>query len=114
MVFLLCGLWHGAAWNFVLWGAWHGLFLVFERVGLNRLLARAPRMASWVYTVIMGGWVLFRSRDLTAARQLVAGLFGLNGFNIKSFEVYAALQPVVILGAGLLDVRRPLFGAGRS
>ena len=35
MVFLLCGLWHGANWTFVLWGAWHGAFLVIERLGLG-------------------------------------------------------------------------------
>ena len=35
MVFLLCGLWHGANWTFVLWGVWHGAFLVIERLGLG-------------------------------------------------------------------------------
>ena len=36
MVFLLCGLWHGAAWSFVVWGAIHGFLLVVERAGLGR------------------------------------------------------------------------------
>jgi D-alanyl-lipoteichoic acid acyltransferase DltB (MBOAT superfamily) len=36
VVFLLCGLWHGASWPFVLWGAWHGAFLVIERAGFGR------------------------------------------------------------------------------
>src|SRR5213076_247912 len=31
-VFFLCGLWHGASWNFVIWGLWHGCFLVAERL----------------------------------------------------------------------------------
>ena len=35
-VFFLCGLWHGASWNFVIWGLWHGAFLVVERVTFNR------------------------------------------------------------------------------
>jgi alginate O-acetyltransferase complex protein AlgI len=39
-VFLLCGLWHGASWNFVIWGALHGSVLVIERLGLGRLLQR--------------------------------------------------------------------------
>ena len=43
IVFLLCGLWHGASWTFVLWGIWHGLFLVVERAGLEAVLARAWR-----------------------------------------------------------------------
>ena len=42
IVFFLCGLWHGAAWTFVIWGLWHGLFLVIERMGLGRVLARRP------------------------------------------------------------------------
>ena len=43
MVFLLCGLWHGANWTFVLWGAWHGAFLVIERLGLGSVLARLAK-----------------------------------------------------------------------
>ncbi len=35
-VFFLCGLWHGASWNFVIWGLWHGAFLVVERVVADR------------------------------------------------------------------------------
>ena len=34
LVFFLCGLWHGASWNFVIWGLYHGSFLVAERLGL--------------------------------------------------------------------------------
>ena len=33
ITFVLCGFWHGAAWNFVVWGAFHGLFLVIEKMG---------------------------------------------------------------------------------
>jgi alginate O-acetyltransferase complex protein AlgI len=77
IVFLLCGLWHGASWPFVLWGAWHGLFLVAERAGLDRLLARMPWLAH-VYTllVVMGGWVLFRSDTLSQALPFYAALLG--------------------------------------
>src|SRR5208283_144930 len=39
IVFLLCGLWHGASWTFVIWGAYHGLLLVLERAGLRHLLS---------------------------------------------------------------------------
>ena len=34
IVFLLCGAWHGASWNFIVWGMWHGLFLSIERIGV--------------------------------------------------------------------------------
>src|SRR4030095_3808689 len=39
IVFLLCGLWHGASVNFVIWGAYYGVFLVLERMGLGRWIA---------------------------------------------------------------------------
>ena len=53
IVFLLCGLWHGASWTFVLWGAWHGAFLVLERAGLDRVLRRAGPLAH-VYALLGG------------------------------------------------------------
>ncbi|MBP7518224.1 MAG: MBOAT family protein, partial [Desulfobulbus sp.] len=64
-VFLLCGLWHGAAYTFVLWGMFHGLLLVIERLGLGRLLARLPRPLRHLYTMaaVLAGWVLFRAHD---------------------------------------------------
>jgi D-alanyl-lipoteichoic acid acyltransferase DltB (MBOAT superfamily) len=81
VVFLLCGLWHGASWTFVLWGLWHGLFLVLERAGLRRALGRLPAVVGWAYALaaVMLGWVLFRAPTLPAAVQIWRGLVGLNG-----------------------------------
>ncbi len=98
-VFLLCGLWHGASWNFVLWGAWHGAFLVLERLGLGGLLRRLPPVAGWGYSLlaVMLGWVLFRARDLDAAGQIFAALAGRNGVDVRGFAVHAALNPQVLI-----------------
>ena len=81
LVFLLCGLWHGASWTFVLWGLWHGLFLVIERAGLKRVLGRAPAPLAWAYAlvVVMIGWVLFRAPSLGRAVEVWRGMAGLNG-----------------------------------
>ena len=81
MVFLLCGLWHGASWTFVLWGLWHGLFLVIERAGLGRVLKHVPAPLAWAYAllVVMIGWVLFRAPSLEGAVQVWRGMAGLNG-----------------------------------
>ncbi len=63
VVFLLTGVWHGAAWNFILWGLYHGAFLLIERFGLSRLLTAAPRFVGHVYAllIVLVGWVLFRA-----------------------------------------------------
>jgi alginate O-acetyltransferase complex protein AlgI len=94
-VFLLCGLWHGASWNFVLWGVWHGAFLVAERSFLGRQLARLPAPAQWAYAlvVVMAGWVLFRARDLATARTIYGGMLGLHGTLALRFDVHVALNP---------------------
>ena len=62
IVFVLCGLWHGASWLFIAWGMWHGGLLVLERLGLSSLLNRTWRPVRHGYTLlaVMGGWGLFR------------------------------------------------------
>jgi D-alanyl-lipoteichoic acid acyltransferase DltB (MBOAT superfamily) len=75
ITFLLSGLWHGAAWNFVLWGAFHGTLLVIERVwGAVRGVGRHPgrhRLPIWralpqwalMFILVHVGWLLFREGD---------------------------------------------------
>jgi alginate O-acetyltransferase complex protein AlgI len=79
VVFLLCGLWHGAAWTFVAWGAYQGAFLTLERVWLARRLARMPRIAGHLYLVlaVLFGWVLFRSETMAHALSYYAAMLGL-------------------------------------
>jgi alginate O-acetyltransferase complex protein AlgI len=82
IVFLLCGLWHGAHWNFVLWGLYYGMFLAVERLPVfGRLLGALGRPARHAYllSVVVLGWVLFRAEGLTATAQYYRAMFGLNG-----------------------------------
>ena len=126
VVFLLCGLWHGASWTFVLWGLWHGLFLVLERAGLRRVLARLPAVIGWAYALlaVMLGWVLFRAPSLAAAAQVWRGMIGLNGgpatLGPDLARVWTPGLPwLMALGLGLSVFgleplrRTPLAGAGR-
>lgn len=77
VVFILCGLWHGAAWTFLVWGLFHGLILVLERSGFARVLERlwAPARHLYVLLLVMIGWVLFRSESLTQAGQFLQVMF---------------------------------------
>jgi D-alanyl-lipoteichoic acid acyltransferase DltB (MBOAT superfamily) len=78
IVMLLGGLWHGAAWTFVLWGALHGLCLAGERIlGFDRAAPRGWRRAVAIVVVfhfVCLGWILFRSADLPAAAAFLAAL----------------------------------------
>jgi len=112
IVFLLCGLWHGARWTFVLWGAWHGGFLVIERAGLSRRLTALPAPLAWAYAalVVMFGWVLFRAPSLAGALDVWRGMVGLNGAGEMGPALAAALQPAeaAILGLGAVLALDPL------
>jgi alginate O-acetyltransferase complex protein AlgI len=97
IVFFLCGLWHGASWNFVIWGLWHGSFLVIERVRAQSRhhspgqspdypMTRSPDsgLLAWpiwphVYTllVVMIGWVFFRAETLPGALAFLRAMAGM-------------------------------------
>ncbi len=84
LVMLLGGLWHGAAWVFIAWGAWHGGLLVYERW---RGAGERPRRLGSVagtFMLVLIGWVLFRSSDLTQAFDVYAGMLGVNGWALSA------------------------------
>jgi len=80
VVMLLGGLWHGAAWNFVIWGALHGGMLALERGNGKRALywklPRPLRVAA-TFLVVLISWVFFRSNTLNAALRYLGNLLGL-------------------------------------
>ena len=80
LVMLLGGLWHGAAWNFVVWGALHGGLLAVERArrrqgGAPWLPDTGRMMATFVAVLVT--WVFFRADDLPAALAYVGSMAGL-------------------------------------
>ncbi len=114
VVFVLCGLWHGANWTFLLWGAWHGAFLVAERAGLGKALKTAPRLIGWVYAfgAVVFGWVLFRSPTLAAAGEIWRGMIGLNGIGGLGLDLGKVAAPgQAVLAA--LALALALFGLPR-
>ena len=76
---LLGGLWHGAAWNFVVWGGLHGALLVLERVrGVRSLYGRLPAAVrvAWTFLVVLITWVFFRTSDLPSAARYLGRMVG--------------------------------------
>jgi alginate O-acetyltransferase complex protein AlgI len=80
VVMLLGGLWHGAAWNFVVWGGLHGLLLAAERAaGKRSLYAGLPRplRVGVTFLIVLVAWVFFRAPDLPAALAHLGSMAGL-------------------------------------
>lgn len=91
IVFLLTGIWHGAAFSFIAWGIWHGLFSILERIVRKHRAKSVPKQHSagvnilhsatqHVYTllVVLIGWVIFRAPDLNSGIQYLLSMIGLN------------------------------------
>jgi alginate O-acetyltransferase complex protein AlgI len=98
VVFFLCGLWHGASWNFLVWGVFHGVFLALERAGLSSIISRMPRLFRHVYLliIVLISWVFFRSETLADALSYLFAMFGFRFFDVP-FEFIDALNPEVII-----------------
>ena len=81
IVFFLSGLWHGAAWNFLVWGAFHGLFLVADRLFLLKILEKIGKIPAMLITFFISliGWVLFRAENLGYASGYLKSMFGFSG-----------------------------------
>ena len=80
VVFLVTGIWHGSAWNFIVWGVFHGAFNMLEKVLMKKgLHQKIPAMVQWAVTMllVMVGWVFFRASSLTGALEYIAAMFGM-------------------------------------
>lgn len=77
-VWLLTGLWHGAAWTFVAWGLYYAALLIGEKYLWGGALERLPRAPRHVYALLLinFGWVLFRAGSLGQAGAMLSAMFG--------------------------------------
>lgn len=92
---MISGLWHGAAWDFILWGAIHGAIIVFERKIVDffpiltlkdkRIRIEIKYLFAWIWVVITVGiaWVFFRSETLSDAVSYIQLLFLVTGHHFS-------------------------------
>lgn len=101
VVFFATGFWHGAAWVFILWGAWYGVFLVIEKItGLaKKELTHTQSILAHIYTlsVVIIGWVFFRSESLSAALGYISSMFDFSTLVSSFFELGEYLDNYKIL-----------------
>ena len=102
---ILGGLWHGAAWTFVLWGAFHGAMLVTEHALDGRVGRRTPTWVRWAgtFTAVCFAWILFRSPDLDVFWAYL-GRFADWG-PASLWTVPVAIMVAVVIGMQLLPPR---------
>ena len=78
VVWLLTGLWHGAAWNFIIWGVYYGVLLIIEKYVLGKVLKFIPGFIKHLVTLILViiGWVFFSAPTLSEAVAYLGAMFG--------------------------------------
>jgi len=105
IVWLLTGLWHGAAWTFVLWGAYFGVLLIVERTFLQNNILKIPVVRNiYAIAAFMFGWVIFRAESVSHIGTIVSTMFGANGQGSwLSLASSGAIKPIYIL-TGIIGI----------
>lgn len=103
IVWGLTGLWHGAAYNFVLWGLYYGFLLILEKFVLKKFLDRLPSFIQHIYTlfIIIIGWGLFYFTDVGQLGEFMVDLFNFgNGIcGNQAFNLIMSNLPMLIIAA---------------
>lgn len=106
---LLCGLWHGAGWTFIVWGGLHGLYLVINQIWRQfRKSSEFLKTRNGLHTKIIShlltffcvviGWVIFRAEDMKSAILILKGMAGLNGFlMIQGWEIWISILFLMVI-----------------
>lgn len=106
IVWALTGLWHGAAWNFVVWGLFFAVLLLIEKFLIGKWLKRAPAGLSRFYVIplILFSFVIFNASSMSEAFTQIGGMFGAGGIpfasSIALYELRGYAVPLLIAGIG--------------
>lgn len=99
IVFLTTGIWHGAAWGYLVWGIWHGIFTLLERFLKKRFpTVKVPSFIGWAYTmmVIFTGFVVFKLEEIPPALEYLSVMFGIKKSSYVAFSPSYYLDAKVV------------------
>ena len=107
VVFILCGLWHGASYTFVFWGLYHGVLLVIERVASSKYNFTPSGFIGQLITflLVIIGWIFFRSENFSGALNYLHSMFSISGNISQISEIYHVVigpDKFLYLSLGLL------------
>lgn len=102
LTMLLGGLWHGAAWTFVVWGALHGTYLIVERLLKNVFTVKLNTwngilLALFTYTLVNFTWVFFRAREFSTAKNMIASMLFMNDEGAKILGLFDILKVFIVV-----------------
>lgn len=114
IVWSLTGFWHGAGWNFVMWGLYYFVILFVEKLFLLKALDKLPKFFRHVYALllIIIGWVIFASDDVSVLLPYLGSMFGANGA-VGGMDVYTLVTKavlIVICCVASTELPKRLFG----
>ncbi len=98
VVWMLTGLWHGAAWNFVIWGLYFGVLLMVEKRFISKFLTK-NKVIAHIYTLffVIISFVIFNASDMRSILSDIGGLFGAGGLPLISKETVYCLKDYGLL-----------------
>lgn len=111
IVWFLTGIWHGAAYNFILWGLFIGVFLVIEKLWLSKYISKLPKVLRNIYVlfIIMISFIMFNAGSINEAFFNIKGLFGLNKeVFINNYTIYYLKSYLIVLIIAIFGAT-PLF-----
>lgn len=87
ITFCVSGLWHGAAWTFVIWGALHGIIVALERL-FHNILVKIPKSIRVAYTFLTVNflWVLFRATSFEQALSVYKGMLNFSDLSLSKLQ----------------------------
>lgn len=107
IVWILTGLWHGAAWNFIIWGIYYGIILVLEKFILNKYIEKLPNFFKHLYTLFLVfiGWMIFAFDDVNRLSSFTKIMFGFEDvkFIDTTFLYYIKNYFIIILLASIFS-----------
>lgn len=100
IVWALTGLWHGAAWNFVIWGLLFGVLLILEKTIFKNIIEKIPGFIRHILVLVIVAisFVIFSGTDMNTILSQILGLFGIGatGF-VSSVSIYYLKSYLIIL-----------------
>lgn len=109
IVWLLTGLWHGAAYNFIIWGLMFGILLILEKTVLKNVIEKIPNFLKHIYVllIVMISFIIFNGENYNEIINRIIGLFGINVTGIVSnVSIYYLQSYLIILIIGMIGCTR--------